>query len=78
MRRIGRVRRLASPSKVAVIGLPATAPIDQPAPGAGIAEIERPRRLGKAADADALDLPGALAGALDRGAERPHRLGGVE
>ena len=34
MRRIGRVRRLASPSKVAVIGQPATAPIAsrQPVP----------------------------------------------
>ena len=43
MRRIGRLRRLASPSKVAVIGQPATAPIDQAAAGAGIAEIERRR-----------------------------------
>ena len=34
MRRIGRVRRLASPSKITVIGQPATAPMDnrQPVP----------------------------------------------
>ena len=48
MRRIGRLRREASPSKVAVIGwLPAT-PIISREPGAGIAEIEHRRRARRA------------------------------
>ncbi len=50
----------------------------QPAAGAGIAEIERPGRLGKAADADAMNPPGTVRQTLQRGAERPHRLGGVQ
>ena len=50
----------------------------QPAAGAGIAEIERRRGLGKAADADAPHAPGALAGALHGGAQRPHGLGGAD
>ena len=74
MRRIGRLRRLASPSKVAVIGQPRDRAHDQAAAGAGIAEIERACRLREAADADAVHAPGALAGALDLRAERPHGL----
>ena len=54
MRRIGRLRSEASPSNTAVIGQPATAPMHQPAAGAGIAEIERAGRLGEAGDADAV------------------------
>ena len=41
MRRIGRLRSEASPSKVAVIGQPGDRPDHQAAAGAGIAEIER-------------------------------------
>ena len=50
----------------------------QAAAGAGIAEVERRGRLRQAADPDPADAPGALAGALDRGAERRHGVGGVE
>ena len=42
----------------------------KPAAGSGIAEIECICRLGKAADADAMDQPLPLAGALDAGAKR--------
>ena len=50
----------------------------QPAAGSGVAEIERRRRLGEAADADAPHPPGPLAGALDDGAERLHGVGGAD
>ena len=50
----------------------------QPAAGAGIAEIQGARRLGKAADTDAVNAPAALARPFDLGAERPHGGGGVE
>ncbi len=50
----------------------------QPAAGPGIAEIERRRRLGEAADADAPHPPGPLAGALDERAERLHGVGGAD
>ncbi len=43
----------------------------QPRAGAGIAEIEHVVRLGEAADADAVDAPGAIAAARDR--RRPAR-----
>src|SRR5215472_3976788 len=63
MRFIGRVRRLASPSKVAVTGQPPTAPMTrrQPVP-------ELPKS----------NAPLAFAHALDRGAQRTHRLAGVD
>ena len=51
MRRIGRVRRLASPSKVDLDRAAGHRAHRQPAAGAGIAEIERRPRLRKAADA---------------------------
>ena len=51
---------------------------DEPAAGAGIAEVEHATGLAKPGDSDAVDAPGAFAGAFDRGAERPHRLAGVE
>ena len=53
MRRIGRVRRLASPSKVAVIGQPATAPITSRQPVPELPKSSAARGLGEAADADA-------------------------
>src|SRR5205807_166086 len=51
---------------------------DARAAGAGIAEIERVARLAKAGDADAANMPGAVAGALDDGAQRAHGGRGVE
>ncbi len=50
----------------------------EPATGAGIAEIEGTGRLGKAADADAVDRPGLLASPRDTGAKRLQRLRRVE
>ena len=53
-------------------------PHHQPAPGAGIAEIERGGRLGEARHAHAGDLPGKRPRSLDPGAQRLHRFGGIE
>jgi hypothetical protein len=53
-------------------------PHDQPAAGAGIAEVEHALRRAKAADADAVNAPRAFRHAFDRGAQRAHRLAGVE
>src|SRR5262245_4858154 len=53
-------------------------PHDQAAAGAGIAEVEGAIGLAQAADADAVNAPSAFAGALDRGAQRPHGLCGVD
>ncbi len=78
MRRIGRLRRLASPSKVAVIGQPATAPITSRQPVPELPKSSTPAGSREAADADAVHAPGAFAGALDRGAQRAHGLAGVE
>ena len=50
----------------------------EPAPGSRIAEIKRGGRFGKAGDADAADDPRAGAAPLEKGAERLHRLRGVE
>ena len=49
----------------------------QPAAGAGIAEIERRPRRRKARNSDAVNAPAALAGALDAGAERAHGVRGA-
>src|SRR6185436_11588157 len=46
--------------------------------GAGIAEVERRRWIGKARHADAVDLPGALARALYARAKRSQDLPGIE
>ena len=78
MRRIGRERRLASPSNVAVIGQPATAPMASRQPVPELPKSSARRRLGEAADADAPHAPGLLAGALHRGAQRPHGVGGAD
>ena len=78
IRCIGRLRRLASPSKVAVMGQPATAPMTRRQPVPELPKSSTPSRRAEAADADAVDAPGALAGPLDRGAQRPHGLGGVD
>ena len=53
-------------------------PHHQPAAGAGIAEIERRLRLCESGDPDTVHRPGEIAGSLHPGAQRPHRLGGVE
>ena len=66
MRRIGRVRRLASPSKIAVIGQPATAPITSRQPVPELPKSSAAAGCGEAADADPHDAPGLLAGALDQ------------
>ncbi len=51
---------------------------DEPAAGAGIAEIERRRRLRKPRHPHALYRPGALAGPLDARAQRPHHFRGID
>src|SRR5262249_57489350 len=53
-------------------------PHDQTAAGAGIAEVEHAGRFAKACDADAVNAPCAFGHALDLGAQRTHRLAGVE
>ena len=78
MRRIGRVRSEASPSKIAVIGQPATAPMASRQPVPELPKSSAARGCGEAADADPHEPPGALAGALDRGAERLHGVGGAD
>ena len=78
MRRIGRVRRQASPSNVAVIGQPATAPMARRQPVPELPKSSGGGRLREAADADAAHPPGPLAGALDRRAQRPHGVGGAD
>src|SRR5262249_54765698 len=59
-------------------GTAADRPHDEAAAGAGIAEVEHALRRAEAADADAVNAPLAFAHALDRGAQRTHRLAGVE
>ena len=78
MRRIGRFRSEASPSKVAVTGCEPTTPHHQPRAGPGIAEIEGRRGLGQSADAGPGDAPAALAEAMGAAAERPHGRGGAD
>ena len=78
MRRIGRLRSEASPSNIAVIGQPATAPITSRQPVPELPKSSGACRLGEAGDADAVHGPGEIAGALDPGAQRLHRFGGVE
>ena len=56
-RRIGRPLKEASPIKVAVTGIAGDRADRQSAAGAGIAEIERARRLRKTGDADAMNPP---------------------
>ena len=75
---IGRLRSEASPSNVAVIGQPATAPSASRQPVPELPKSSGIRRFGKAADADAVDQPLPLAGALDAGAKRPQGLRRVE
>ena len=78
MRCIGRLRRLASPSKVAVMGQPATAPMTRRQPVPELPKSSTACGALEAADADAVDAPGALAGPLDRGTQRPHGLAGID
>src|SRR5262245_17394337 len=59
-------------------GAAADRPHDQAAAGAGIAEIEHAMRFAEAADADAVNAPCACGHALDLGAQRAHRLAGVD
>src|SRR5262249_39460848 len=51
---------------------------DQTAAGAGIAEVEHAMRFAEAPDADAVNAPLAFGHALALGAQRAHRLAGVE
>src|SRR5262249_13937837 len=51
---------------------------DQAAAGAGIAEVEHALRRAEAAHADAVHAPLAFGHALDLGAQRAHRLAGVD
>ena len=64
MRCIGRLRSDASPSKVAVIGQPATAPITSRQPVPELPKSSTPAGDPEPADADAVHAPGAFAGAL--------------
>jgi hypothetical protein len=50
----------------------------EPNPGAGIPEIEQTSRLCKPANADTMNAPGMIPGALDTSAKRPHCLSGVQ
>ena len=77
-RRIGRLRSEASPSKTAVIGQPATAPITSRQPVPELPKSSGTCRLREAGDADAVHRPGEIAGSFHLGAQRPHRLGGIE
>ena len=58
MRCIGRVRRLASPSKVAVIGQPATAPMTSRQPVPELPKSSTASGARKPPDPDAADPPG--------------------
>ena len=82
MRRIGRLRRLASPSKVAVIGQPATAPMTSRQPVAELPKSSTSRGSRKPATptpwTSQAPAPAALDDALDSGAERAHGVCGVE
>ena len=78
IRRIGRERSEASPSKTAVIGQPATAPITSRQPVPELPKSSGAAGCGEAADADAAHRPGERAGPLDLCAQRPHRFGGIE
>ena len=64
----------ASPSNVAVIGQPATAPITRRQPVAELPKSSTPAGSPEAADPDPVDAPCALPHALDRGAQRAHGL----
>ena len=77
-RRIGRERSEASPSKTAVIGQPATAPITSRHPVPELPKSSGTCGSREACDADTAHLPGEIAGSLDLRAQRPHRLGGIE
>ena len=50
----------------------------QPAARAGIAEIERARRLGETANTDAMDPPQAVGASFQSRAEGAHGLGGMQ
>jgi hypothetical protein len=53
-------------------------PHHETAAGAGIAEIERGLRLREPGHANAVHDPGKIAGSFHLGAQRPHRLGGIQ
>ena len=78
MRRIGRLRSEASPSKVAAIGwLPAT-PIIRREPVPALPKSSTPAGSDEAADAGAADAPAAGRLARDVGSERPAGRGGAQ
>ena len=77
-RRIGRLRSEASPSNVAVIGQPATAPSASRQPVPELPKSSAAAGSAKPPTPDAVDRPCPLAGPLDAGAERPQGLGGIE
>ena len=78
MRRIGRVRRLASPSNVTVIGQPATAPIARRQPVPELPKSSAADGSAKPPTPTPSHPPGPLAGALDHGAQRLHGVGGAD
>ena len=78
MRRIGRLRSDASPSKVAVIGQPATAPITRRQPVPELPKSSGPAGAAKPPTPTPSIRQSPVADALDTRAERAHGLGGVE
>ena len=77
MRRIGRLRSEASPSKVAMIGWPPTTPIisREPVPALPKSSVSRGASSAPSPGPRTLHAP---ARALDDGAERPARLAGAQ
>ena len=78
IRRIGRERSEASPSKTAVIGQPATAPITSRQPVPELPKSSGAGGCAKPATPDPAHRPGERPGPLHFGAQRPHRFGGIE
>ena len=74
---IGRDRSEASPSSVAVIGEPASAPSASRQPVPELPKSSGARGRSKAADPDAAHPPGAVVAASDLRAQGAHRVGGA-
>ena len=77
-RPIGRLRKDASPVKVAVIGVVAIVPMISRTPVPELPQSITSAGSWKPADADAVHRPGPLAMPRHGRPEGPHRLGGVQ
>jgi hypothetical protein len=78
IRPIGRLRSEASAGQAGDHRRGGDQAGGQPGAGAGIAEVDGIVGGAEAADADAADMPGAVAPALDIGAERRHGASRVD